>query len=686
MNLTNTIYIIGLIVVSIYLFFGIDDLIWDIVTAFNRLSKGKRNHLPIAVLDKKPPRLLGIVIAAWHEDAVLEPVIDNIIASVQYPKSMYHIFLGVYPNDSATIAVAERLAGKYANVHVIINANPGPTCKADNINNMLKQIRVFEDKHGWEFASITVHDSEDVVHPYEFKVTNYLIDEHDALQFPVFPLQEKPTVKNFFQNMTSGTYADEFAENHFRTMVLRDESSAIVPSAGTGFVLTRRVLDAFGGEDVFPRDSLTEDYRLSLTMAEMGFDLHYVLERVPRVLDNGEVKWDYISTRSMFPSSFGAAVRQKTRWIYGITMQSVRLRDLFSPKKIGFGARYSLYKDLKAKFANLAVVPGYALLMYFVASFFLPLPVVYPMYTLSWWMCMALTALMVYRQILRAIAVKNIYGWRSVVVACLAPPIMPLRLVWGNIINMTATLRAWKQYFVGTRKKNAGKKQKWSKTDHEFLAEHILKRYHRTLGDVLIEKGYANGPAVFAALQKARSEGKVLGTVLIEDGIISESELLSALANVHQTIFLPDLSQFVSEHALSGFGEQTLLQLGILPLLRKGKEIIIAMSDSSDNKAIALLTEKGYQVQRVYARSEDIQYTIGMYFAKWIDDGWQNSPIYALYAAGKLSGMQMLLTRLYQQELNASQAQALAYMGFGHALSGLDLQQDTKQGTMKRVS
>lgn len=49
------------------------------------------------------------MIAAWHEDNVLERVIDNIIISQMYPRTMYHIFLGVYPNDAGTVKAARAL-------------------------------------------------------------------------------------------------------------------------------------------------------------------------------------------------------------------------------------------------------------------------------------------------------------------------------------------------------------------------------------------------------------------------------------------------------------------------------------------------------------------------------------------------------------------------------------------------
>ena len=233
MSTANVLLTIGFCVVMLYLLLGLDDFIWDIAGLFRRGSYRKQ-LLDLHKLDTTPPKLLALAIAAWHESNVLGAVIDNVIASVLYPKSMYHIFLGVYPNDPETIAVAQSLAERYPNVHVVINELPGPTSKAQNINYIYRQIKAYESARGWCFASLTIHDSEDVVHPYELKVTNYLLETHEAIQFPVFPLMPLPRFSNFFHNITAGTYADEFAENHFTTMVGRYSSGAFVPSAGTG--------------------------------------------------------------------------------------------------------------------------------------------------------------------------------------------------------------------------------------------------------------------------------------------------------------------------------------------------------------------------------------------------------------------------------------------------------------------
>ena len=116
------------------------------------------------------------------------------------------------------------------------------------------------------------------------RVTNYLIDLYDALQFPVFPLQVMPTWKNFLKNLTSGTYADEFAEHHYRTMGIRDNMSAVVPSAGDGLChLSSYPLTITRGKTCSLKEALTEDYKLSLTFAQKGYKVHFVLEKARRL-------------------------------------------------------------------------------------------------------------------------------------------------------------------------------------------------------------------------------------------------------------------------------------------------------------------------------------------------------------------------------------------------------------------
>ena len=380
------------------------------------------------------------MIGCWHESKVIKGVVENIINNTNYPLSMYHVFIGVYPNDLETIKEVEKLQKEFSNVSMVINTVEGPTSKAQNLNSIIRHIKEYEKTNGIEFAAFTVHDSEDVVHPYEFLVTNYMIDKHDALQFPVFPIIKYPKISNFFQNITTNTYADEFAENHFSTLVGRYSSGGFVPCAGTGFSLSRNTIMSFEDEDVFPSDSLTEDYLLSLSLYERGIQMYYILEKIPRVDSNMKIKYDYISTRSIFPNTFKKAVKQKTRWIYGITMQSAKFSKIFKKnKKMKMVGRYTLYKDLKAKYGNLIILLGYSVMIYWLLSFFINLPPVYVKGTIPYYLCFIVTGMTIIRQIYRGIALYHVYGLRSMFFGCLLPPLFPITRIVEGLYCVTVT-------------------------------------------------------------------------------------------------------------------------------------------------------------------------------------------------------------------------------------------------------
>lgn len=621
-------YTIGLVLVLLYLLMGMDDFIWDAFTLMLR-PRYRRQRLDYRKLNMVPPKLLAVTVAAWHESNVLGAVIENIIESADYPRSMYHIFLGVYPNDLETIAVARALADQYENVHVVVNDLPGPTSKAQNINHVIREIRRFEQEKNWKFAALTIHDSEDVVHLFEFRATNYLLETHEALQFPVFPLMEMPRFRNFFRNLTTGTYADEFAENHFTTMVGRCTAGAFVPSAGTGFVLSRSVLESFGNEDVLPNDSLTEDYRLSLTLFQRKIRLYYVLERVPRVDKRGKLAWDYITTRSRFPNTFRTAVKQKTRWIYGITMQSVHLRDVFRAPGLPLAARYSLYKDLKAKVGKLLSMVGYPVLLYFFA--------------------------------------------------CLFPPLFPLRLIWGNIINMVSTFRAYRQKWTAEKTENkcctARKRSKpsekkqiaWAKTDHDFLEKGVLRRYQRTLGDILLERGILTPETLSSALKGAARSGEKLGAYLRRQNLIDEQELLEALSNVKHIQYVTpfyledyDLKQFAGH-----FDENQMHQLLVLPLLQFQDEFTVAFCDGSPiNAQIILCNTYGISIKAEFLTQDAILRGLELMYGEGEEIPNPDDPIVQLFKAGEINHEQVILARNFNHFTGKRAENILLDMGF----------------------
>lgn len=668
----SALYYFGLFLVIIYLLIGFDDFIWDIISIFRTIfSKKVEPEVDLEAVFTYDPRLRAVMIAAWQEANVIEGVIKHFVNTTIYPSSQYHVFIGLYPNDLETIEAVRRLELLYPNVHAIINELPGPTTKAQNINYLMTQIIEFEKERNWTFASFTVHDAEDVVSPFELRLSNYYLNFHDGIQFPVFPLIEYPTFKNFFKNITSNTYADEFAENHYLTMVFRDKVKAFVPSAGTGFVLNRDIILDSNDLAFLPKDALTEDYQLALNLYVQKKDFKYLLDTMPYVDDNYKVKQAFVATRSMFPNNFKQAVRQKKRWITGITMQSINLKTVFKLKNLSLAGRYSLYRDQKAKIGNLIAFIGYPVFIYFIASLFIDLPTIYPKYSLSYYLGLFVTVMMIERQAFRMLSMYKVYGAKSAFFSSLFPPVLSFRYIWGNVINFCATLGAYLDRYKKPKdhkesKHKAKKKVKWDKTDHTFLNEATLKRFYRRIGDILVKRNYITAKDLSKVLIAIRDnkDTRFIGNYLLNQGLVNEAQLLNSLADLNDTIFIEDENLLkYSNIDFIEFSREDLISEFVLPIFKQDETIVFAISYRTSLEARQAIQAQypNNTVHFTFTRLEYLQDNLAKIFNNpkpRQDQAWE------LFTKRNIDWQQFLLlwNHIYANQIQEDQA--IKYLGF----------------------
>ncbi|MGL5541392.1 MAG: hypothetical protein ACRDBX_07165, partial [Erysipelotrichaceae bacterium] len=86
MEWETLLYYMGLGLVVLYLLMGFDDFVWDVFTIIRRL-RVKKTKLDLNKVANTPPKMIAVMIAAWHEDNVLEEVVDNFLHTSVYPKS-----------------------------------------------------------------------------------------------------------------------------------------------------------------------------------------------------------------------------------------------------------------------------------------------------------------------------------------------------------------------------------------------------------------------------------------------------------------------------------------------------------------------------------------------------------------------------------------------------------------------
>ena len=510
--MSDFIELLTFVVLLWYLFACLDDFAFDVYYLFY-FRRHKSHGLSAKDILGRRTKTLAVMIPAWQEAGVVSEMIESTLGLMMYPEDKVHFFVGVYPNDEATKSEVLELSKRVPNVHCVVNSLAGPTKKSQNLNHVYAIIEAFEKETGEAFAGVAVHDAEDVIHPYTFRIYSALLDEHAVIQLPVFALVPKG---NFWKRMVSGTYADEFAEHHLHQVPMRESLGMFVPSAGTGFIVRRgvlRELTALG--PLFNEQSLTEDYELAFRLWRLGHKVHFHLQRVQRVNDDGSVKHEFVAVREYFPSEVFAAVKQKARWIYGITLQTPKLIDWATWQALPFKDRLTLWRDQKGKFTNLVHVLGYPLAAYALLGALLPLP------SSQNGAIVFLGAVVLFitleRLLMRFFTVRAIYGVTEGLLASFVLPFLPLRWIIANYINMRATFRAWRLYFWPGASAPKGAAPKWDKTARKgYVSPDILAHTKRRLGDNLLFYNDVNTEQLVSLIRQQKREQQKLGEIAVE--------------------------------------------------------------------------------------------------------------------------------------------------------------------------
>ena len=515
-----------LVAVVVFFISGLDDVFFDffflIRGTYRRLFVYRRfKRMDVKDLLEKEEQHVAVFVPAWQEKKVIGRMLLNTISSVDYKK--YHLFIGTYPNDEETGLEVEKVRHLYSNVTKIVCPENGPTNKADNLNWIYQGMLAFEKESEVRFAGVIIHDSEDIVHPLELRLINYLIPRFSMVQIPVFPLESK------ISGFTAGTYVDDFSENHTKDLLVRERLDGCIPAAGVGCAFSREALDLLADHNrnlLFDTDTLTEDYEFGMKFRELPGKKIFVRHPIRRVITgkNGKirVKREIIATREFFPIKFWNAVAQRSRWTLGIAIQGW--------KKLGWKGspvtKLMLYRDRKVLVTSIVNLMGYFAFLYFIADWgtrwFLGYTVLPPLILGKTWVFYLIvidTLMMIERLIYRVFFVTVLFGPIHGIVSI-------LRVPWANLINFCATVRAIRQF---VHYLFSGKAITWSKTTHDYPTEEQLQSYHRKLGDLLLERRFIDVSHLNECLRIQKETGGMLGEILVKQGYIKEEDLTAVL-------------------------------------------------------------------------------------------------------------------------------------------------------------
>jgi bacteriophage N4 adsorption protein B len=480
---------------AVILVSGIDDL-WIDVAWLWFWAAGRFRRLVAA--PNTPERRIAIFVPLWREHEVILDMLAHNIGCVRY--SNYQFFVGAYPNDPLTLEAIREAERRWSNVHPAVCPHDGPTSKADCLNWIYQRMLLYEESADAAFDLVVVHDAEDVMHPEELRLINTYSAEYDFIQIPVLPLATP------VYEFTHGVYCDEFAQMHTRDMPVRSMLGGFVPSAGVGTGYSREALNRLAEAEsnrVFDPACLTEDY-------ENGFRLHCLgIKQI--FLPLCESNPGPVATREYFPRTWPAAIRQRTRWITGIALQTWERHGW----RGGWQA-YWLWRDRKGLIGSPASAISSILFLYAV------LTRMWTRVDLPAWMIPAVLLTLPLHAVRMAVRIGCSWRWFGPAFALLAP----LREPYANVLNAWATVQSLCRY---AKARWEGRPLVWVKTEHAYPSRAALLESRRRLGEILTGSSYLEPSDLELALA-GRPEGFRLGEWLVHLGRISEDDLYEALS------------------------------------------------------------------------------------------------------------------------------------------------------------
>ena len=560
----------------------LDDAFVDARYFLGRLGDKRDRVIDLEELQNVQQQRIAIMLPAWKEADVIEEMLAHNVTDIDYARDRYDIFCGTYRNDPETQARVDAAARRFRNVHKVVVPHDGPTSKADCLNWIHQGILLEEKRSNRRFDILLMHDAEDIIHPLSLRLYSLLIPTYEFVQTPVFSLPLPKT------DLVSGTYIDEFAEHHLKDMLVREAIGGLVPSAGVGSAFCREAFEEIAtenGQQPFNVDSLTEDYEIGIKFRLAERRTHFACRTVVRG-EGKDAREEFIATREYFPSELGASVRQRSRWILGITMQTWQ--------QIGWrGALpvlYCLWRDRKAVLMNALLLCAYALLLFTIGYGFYASAtgevwsfanVVAPDSAFTWILGTNF-AFAGWRLAMKVNFVNRLYGVGH---ALLSAP----RLFLANAIGIAATGRAAHQYLSH---RLSGEPLRWLKTAHEFPTTERLGGARRRLGEYLLEHRALSEKELEEALALQRDTGARLGDVLVTSGAADAADVIEALGEqLHVSAMTSIDAQAISLAVLRHVPESVAEEIEALPIQETADAVVIAMTEVPDEATRERLEE-----------------------------------------------------------------------------------------------
>jgi len=529
-----------------------------------------------ALLDQHPEKMIALMVPAWQESDVIASMVANTNKTFDY--SRYKIFIGVYANDPDTAREVEKIRQRFPNVYRAEVPHDGPTSKADCLNWLVQNILLHEQRTGDRFDVFLMHDAEDVVHPYGLKTVNWFIEDRGMIQMPVLSM-DRP-----WYELVACHYMDEFAEFHTKDLPVRSWISQMTPSAGVATAFARSAMLALCKEkdgQPFNTDSLTEDYDVAHRLSALGYPSEFIryhariARRRKAWFRKGEVtemRRELVATKEFFPEKFVTSVRQKTRWMLGISYLGWQQLGWFGD----LANRYYLFRDRKALFTSPVGAIAYLIVIqvlgyWGIAALWPQVATLPPLIDQPWvWTLVFINFFFLVNRIVHRAWFTGInHGIKHVWLT-------PVRIVVSNLVGFGAFGRSLRQYVTHLI---TGRTIAWDKTQHSYPSLSELQQGGGRIGDVLRFWNHLSEEDLEQALAAQRSRYRPIGLQLLDLGLIEDEHLAEAFAErgeVYASMFDPFQ---IDREILKVLTVEQAAWFGAVPLRRQNGGIDVALSE-----------------------------------------------------------------------------------------------------------
>jgi adsorption protein B len=227
-----------------------------------------------------------------------------------------------------------------------------------------------------------------------------------------------------------------------------------------------------------------------------------------------------IATREYFPRRAQPAIRQRTRWVTGIMLQSWEMHS--APDTVKH--LYWFWRDRRGLIGNLAT-PLSNILFLIGLDTWANAKLTHHPWGLAedlagfYWISIGGLTLQAAHTAMRMGLSARLYGWRFAAA-------VPLRILVANAINACSTSAAlWNYTWAKVRREPL----RWAKTEHAFPSRDALIQDRKRVGEILTGGSWI-APEVLESALASQPPGRRIGEHLVALGLISEHDLYSALA------------------------------------------------------------------------------------------------------------------------------------------------------------